>query len=140
MKNANQIMNKFISLLRQVGEKQGFCCQPFQGTRRRSNNIIRLSDSINCLVYIKICSEEPYWWGITENRINELKQSGKNWVIVLLCGTPETGYILTNNDVNRYLSIWPLGSDGDYKVAANRYLQFNKPFYSFTEFLNRLNG
>jgi hypothetical protein len=137
--NANQIMNEFISLLRQAGERQSFSCQPwFQGTRRMSNNIVELSGSVNCLVYIKVRSEEPYRWGVTTNRIDELRQSGKNWVIVLLYETTETGYLLTPNDVNRYLSIWPLGSDGDYKVATGSYLRFNRPFHSFTEFLNRL--
>jgi len=62
--NANQIMNEFISLLRQAGERQGFRYQPwFQGTRRMSNNIVELSGSIDCLVYIKVRSEDPWRWG-----------------------------------------------------------------------------
>ena len=133
--NANQIMNEFISLLRQTGERQGFRCQPwFQGTRRMSNNIVELSGSIDCLVYIKVRSEEPWRWGVTANRIDELRRSSKKWIVVLLCGTPETGYLLTPNDIDRYLCIWPLGSDGDYKVATGSYLQFNRPFHSFNEF------
>ena len=103
-----------------------------------SNNILDLSGSIDCLVYIKVRSERPYRWGITANRLNELKQSGKEWVIVLLYETPKTGYLLTSNDVNRYLSIWPLGSDGDYKVGPGSYLQFNRPFDSFNELLSSL--
>jgi len=140
--NANRIMNEFISLLRQTGEGQGFRCQPWQGTRRMSNNIVELSSSIDCLVYIKVRSEEPWRWGVTANRIDELRRSGKKWIVVLLCGTPETGYLLTPNDVDRYIrqGIWPLGRDGDYKVATGSYLQFNRPSHSFTEFLNDLMG
>jgi hypothetical protein len=103
-----------------------------------SGSIVELSGSINCLVYIHVRSEKPYSWGVTKNRIEELKQSGKGWIIVLLYETPETGYLLTSNDVNRYLSIWPLVSDGDYKVQPGGYLQFNRPFNSFTEFINSL--
>ena len=136
---ANQIRSEFITLIRQTGERRGFRCQLwFQGTRRMSNNILDLSGSIDCLVYIKVRSERPYRWGITANRLKELKQSGKEWVTVLLYETPKTGYLLTSNDVNRYLPIWPLGSDGDYKVGPGSYLQFNRPFDSFNELLSSL--
>lgn len=136
---ANQILSEFISLIRQIGEEKGFRCQSwFQGTRRMSRNIVELSGSINCLVYIKVRSEEPYRWGVTANRIEELKQSDKDWIVVLLYKIPGTGYLLTSNDVNRYLSIWPLGSDGDYKVGPGSYLQFNNPFNSFSEFIDSL--
>ena len=138
---ANQILSEFISLIRQTGETRGFCCQSwFRGTRRMSRNIVELLGSINCLIYIKVRSKEPYRWGVTANRIKELRQSGNDWIIVLLYETPRTGYLLTSNDVNRYLSIWPLGSDGDYKVGPGSYLQFNKPFNSFSEFIDSLLG
>ena len=138
--NANQIQTEFISLLRQAGEKNGFRAQIwYQGTRRMSRNIIELSGSINCLIYFKVRSEEPYRWGVTANRIDELKQSGRKWVLVLLYESPNTGYLSTAEEVNRYLSIWPLGSDGDYKVRPGSHLQFNRPpFHSFSEFLNSL--
>lgn len=137
--NATQIQSEFISLLRQAGENKGFRCQFwYQGTRRISRNIVELSGSINCLIYFKVRSEEPYRWGVTANRIDELKQSGRTWALVLLYESPSTGYLITAKDVNRYLSIWPLGSDGDYKVGPGSYLQFNISFHSFSEFLNSL--
>lgn len=137
--NASQIQSEFISLLRQAGENTGFRCQLwYQGTRRLSRSIIELSGSINCLIYFKVRSEEPYRWGVTVNRIKELKQSKKKWVLVLLYESPNTGYLITEKEINRYLSIWALGSDGDYKVGPGSYLQFNKPFHSFTEFINSL--
>ena len=134
--NVNQIHSEFISLLRQAGENNDFRCKFWhQGTGR---NIIELSGSINCLIYFKVRSEEPYRWGVTANRIDELEQSAMKWVLVLLYESPNTGYLITAGDVNRYLSIWPLGSDGDYKVGSGSYLQFNIPFHSFSEFLNSL--
>ena len=138
-----QILSEFISLIRQTGETRGFRCQSWLGgTRRKSGSIVELSGSINCLIYIHVCSKKPfkkpYSWGVTKNRIEEFRQSGKGWIIVLLYETPETGYLLTSNDVNRYLSIWPLVSDGDYKVNSGSYLQFNRPFNSFSEFIDSL--
>lgn len=137
--NANQIRGEFISLLRQAGEKNGFRCQFwYHGTRRRGRNIIELSGSISCLIYFHVRSEKPYRWGVTANRINELNQSGRKWFLVLLYESPNTGYLITAEDVNHYLSIWPLGNDGDYKVGPDSYLRFNRPFPSFFEFLNSL--
>ena len=137
--NASQIQREFISLMHQVGKDNGFRCQPwYQGTRRISRNIIELSGSINCLIYYKVRSEKPYRWGVTANRIDELKNSGMKWTLVLFYGSPDTGYLITAENVNRYLSIWPRGNDGDYKVGPGSYLKFNKSFHSFSEFLNSL--
>jgi len=107
-------------------------------------DIIELSGSMNCLIYFKVRSKKSYKsykWGVTANRIDELKQSDMKWVLVLLYESASTGYFITAEDVNRYLflSIWPRGRDGDYKVSTGSYLQFNKkPFQSFSEFLNSL--
>lgn len=137
--NASQIQSEFISLLRQAGEKRDFCCQFWnQGTRRMSKNIIELPGSINCLIYFKVRSEKPYRWGVTANRIDELKQSYMKWVLVLLYESPNAGYLITAEDVNHCLSIWPLGSDGDYKVGPGSYLESNKLIHSFSEFLKSL--
>lgn len=137
--NASQIQREFILLMHQAGKNNGFRCQPwYQGTRRMSRNIIELSGSINCLIYYKVRSEKPYRWGVTANRIDELKDSGMKWVLVLFYESPNTGYLIATGDVNRYLSIWPLGNDGDYKVGPGSYLKFNRSFYSFSEFINSL--
>jgi len=139
--NASQIKSKFILLLNQAGESNNFRCYYWDKGMRRTNNninIIELSGSLNCLIYFKVRSEKPYRWGITANRINELKQSNIKWNLILFYESPRTGYFITAEEVNHYLSIWPLGRDGDYKVAPGKCLQFNKPFNSFSEFLNFL--
>jgi len=134
-----EISREFISLLKQAGEARGFRCSPwYGGTRRISRNIIEILGSLNCLVYFKVRSGEPLRWGVTVNRIEELNRSDKKWFIVLLYESPETGYLLSSDDVNRYRSIWALGRDGDYKVGPGSYLQFNRPFNSFAEFVVRL--
>lgn len=138
MVNANEIQSEFISLLRQVGEKNGFRVELFVSQRRISNSIIQLSGSIDYVIYFKVRSKRPYRWGVTANRIDELEKSGKAWFLILLYETPSTGYLIPAADVNRYRSIWPLGSDGDYKVQPGKYLQFNSPFHSFSEFINSL--
>lgn len=137
--NASQIKNEFISLLQQAGRDSNFNCQPWGGgTRRISGNIIALSGSIDCLIYVKVRSEKPHRWGVTSNRIDELEQSGRKWLLALLYEAPDTGYLITSKDASHYLHIWPLGSDGDYKVGTGSYLRFNKPFHQFSGFLTSL--
>jgi len=136
--NDREISKEFISLLSKAGEKNGFVCQFwYGGSGRISKNILEISGSIECIIYFKVRSARPYKWGVTANRILELIKSNKEYYLILLYESPHTGYFLTSEDVNRYLSIWPLARDGDYKPAVGSYLQFNQPFLSFPELLDR---
>ena len=137
--NANQISNNFILLLQEAGQASEFMCNIWnESLRGFSRNIIELSGSINCLLYFKVRSSYPYRWGVTANRIIELNKSGKKWYLVLLYESTDTGYLITSEEVSRYLSIWALGRDGDYKVGPGKYLKFNDPFQLFSEFLTSL--
>jgi len=134
-----QIKRGFISLLRQSGQNNDFECQFWHG-----GNILEISGSMNCLVYLKVSSADPRW-GVTANRTDELHDSGKKWFLVLLQRSPQTGYFFAVEDVERSLSIpkgesgyWYRSKDGDYKVGAADTLQFSQPFRSFSEFLNSL--
>ena len=136
---AQEILNAFIVNINKYSKIKQFECRPWvHGTRRISRNILDLSGSIDFLIYVKVRSEEPFRWGVTANRIDEMRCSGKNWIVVLLYCSSETGYLLTPRDIDRYLSIWPLGNDGDYKVGTGSYLRYNIPFCSFKEFLYSL--
>lgn len=133
------IRNEFVDMLNQAGVKDGFNCRYWPGNAGRAgSNIVELSGTINCLIYFKIRSEAPYRWGVTRNRLEELMSSRKPWFLVLLYDSPHTGYLISSDDVSHYLTIWPLGSDGDYKVAPGSYLQYNKPFTTFAVFISLL--
>lgn len=138
------ILNEFKSRARQIGEEQGFSCEPwFQGTgwlkpytRNRSEHIVEFSGSINCLAYIKVRSEKPYTWGLTANQIRKFKQSGKDWIVVLLYETPDTGYLLSADDVARNSPAWSI-KQGDYKVNRGN-IDYCKPFISIDQLFQRL--
>jgi hypothetical protein len=137
------IQKEFISLLEEIGKEKGFRCQRYVSRIRRTSNIIELSGYLNCLLYFKIRSEEPYRWGITKSRIEELEASGKKWFIVLLFETPKNGYLLTSQDVERYINenLWPIGRGkniNEYKISTGKTLQYNSPFYTFEDFINSL--
>lgn len=140
----NSIKKEFILLLEEIGKEKGFYCQRYESRIRRTSNIIELDGYLNCLLYFKIRSEEPYRWGVTKSRIEELQASRKKWFIVLLFETPKNGYLLTSKDVERYINkrLWPLGKDwknkNEYKISTGKTLQYNFPFHSFEDFINSL--
>ena len=137
--SSKQILSNFISQLEQYGKKMGFNVDIWKNTPRKSRNIIEIRGAINCLIYVKTRSAEPYRWGVTKNRIEELNNSGEKWCLVLLYESSNTGYFLTADEVNgKYRGIWPLGRDGDYKVAPGTYLKHKAPFNSFSDFINSL--
>jgi len=137
------LQKEFISLLEEIGKEKGFRCRIYETKIRKTSKIIELSGQINCLLYLKIRSEKPHTWGITKGRIEELQASGKEWFTVLLFDKPDNGYLLTSQQVKRYLSeaLWPLGRDknkNEYKISPGKALQYNKPFYSFVDLINSL--
>ena len=134
------IRKQFISLLQKVGKRRGFQCRKYISKKRDTKNIIELFGHINCLLYFKIRSGVPYRWGVTKTRIDELRDSGERWLVVLLYETVDNGYLLTANDVGRYIkeNLWPLGRDknkNEYKIRPGSTLQYNDPFHSFVDFI-----
>lgn len=130
MNTGAQIVDGFVSELRR---------SPGLRVERSivSRNVFEVSGSVHCLLYIKGRGETPYRWGVTANVVERLRQQSLNWFIVLLYESMNTGYLLSSTDVVYYIhnSIWPLGSDGDYKPASGTYLSRNSPFTSFNEFV-----
>ena len=104
-----------------------------------SSNVFRLSGNFESLIYVKGRAEEPHRWGVTKNVVKRLEDQNIPWFVILLFNTPETGYLLTQRDVGSYISsVWPLGSDGDYKTATGSYLSNNLPFHSMGIFLDQI--
>lgn len=137
------IQKEFISLLEEIGKEKGFRCQRYESRIRRTSNIIELFGYLNCLIYFKIRSKEPYRWGITKSRIKELEASGKKWFIALLFEMPKNGYLLTSQDVEHYINedLWPMGRGkniNEYKISTGKTLQYNYPFHTFEDFINFL--
>ena len=137
------IRKGFISSLEKIATQRGFKCKKYKSPVRNTNNILELSGAGNCLLYFKIRSEAPYRWGVTNNRIEELKASRKKWFVVLLYETPHSGYLLTPSDVHRYVkeNLWPLGrgkNKNEYKIGPTKTLQYNEPFHTLRDFIKFL--
>jgi len=139
----DSIQKEFFLSLEEIGKEKDFRCQRYESRIRRGSNIIELDGYLNCLLYFKIRSEKPYYWGATKSRIEELQASGKKWFIVLLFETPKNGYFLTSKDVERYINegLWPMGRGkniNEYKISTGKTLQYNHPFHTSDDFINSL--
>ena len=104
-----------------------------------SRNVFNFSGNFESLIYVKGRATKPHRWGVTKNVVRRLEAQNIPWFVILLFDTPETGYLLSQSDVEYYISsVWPLGSDGDYKPATGSYLSNNSPFNSIDMFVDQI--
>ncbi len=129
----SQLVREFIDA---ISTRANFSVQRFPLSRTK--NVYYFTNGMSALLYLHGRGEPPYKWGVTKNVIQQLKEQEKPWAIVLLYDSIETGYLLSENDVEYYIekNVWPLARDGDYKPAIGSYLSRNTPFKSFNEFIN----
>lgn len=95
--------------------------------RKSSRNILKVTPGRGespILLYIKTRSDSGGFWGLTKNRLNALVDSGENWLVVLLIGPGEKGYVLSPSAIETATSQdrWSFGKAGDYKVHENHEL------------------
>ena len=94
------------------------------------------SHEVNCLLYVKGRGQAPYKWGVTANVIDCLTGQTLPWDTVLIYESKHTGYFLTSDDVHYFTQ----GKDGDYKPAGGSYLDGATQFFSFSAFLELMQG
>ena len=85
---------------------------------RSSRNILLLSGTTDLLLYVKVSSQEPGFWGLTRNRLRLLQVAPHKWFVVLLLGSSETGYLVPSAEVEHCTGsgVWGLATDGDFKI------------------------
>ncbi len=104
-----------------------------------SRQVFEIDGAVKCLLYVKARSAHPIRWGVTANIINRLKDQKIPWAVILLLLSHESGYLLSSGDVEYYIKhVWPLGSDGDYKLSEGTYLSRNHPFNSMTSLMDEM--
>lgn len=113
----------------------------WEGRRNvNSRNILTLKGGASeQLIYVKVRSKGPGFWGITKNRLNLLRAAEREWCVVLLLESPQTGYLLPSNEVERCVgqNLWRRSPDGDFKIHEAQ-LSRQSYFQSFQEFAGRL--
>lgn len=140
----SKLRNNVLSLLERFGNERAFRCEKYESKTQKTQNVVELSGSMNCLLYFKTRSGKPYTWGVTRAVIQELRNSGTKWFLALFFETPANVYLLTQPDIENYVQhrLWHLGKNeknrGDYKPSPGKALQFNQPFGTFEDFVRTL--
>jgi hypothetical protein len=69
------------------------------------------------VLYVKISTIEPGFWGLTKHRIDGLNEENVKWRVVLLKNI-DSGYMLTSDEVMQQIDDGKihLAKDGEYKV------------------------
>lgn len=103
--------------------------------RKPNRSVLELTGAVDLLLYVRVRSSPPGFWGLTRNRIADLESSGRRWALVLLLGTADTGYFVPSEQVIRRIGsgAWRPASDGDWRVYEGRGLDFGLRFRSLSE-------
>ena len=104
-----------------------------------SRQAFELQGIFNCILYLKTRTTEKANWGITDKVILKLKNQNNPWFIILLSLKPNTGYLLSESDVDYYIkNLWHLNQDGDYKTATS--FSNDKWFNTYDQLLSKINS
>lgn len=129
--NAQHITDKFLGQLH----------RQFNLTATKttiSRNIYELTGSKNAIFYIKVrAGGHPITWGITLNKIEELKKHS-NWYVILLYSSFDNSYILSAKDIEYYSQYWPV-AQGEYKVNPGNISRHN-PFQTMDNLFKQIKG
>ena len=123
VKTWQHIIDEFQSRLQEWASGRGMKVDwpPWKAGHRiiSSRSILQLGDTPQVLLYVKVRSREPGFWGLTASWLQALRESGREWFVVLLLGSPATGYLLPSTEVNHRAiaeRVWHLARDGDFKI------------------------
>lgn len=118
------ILNDFNKRLRD------YLVSSWKGGLNAGPNILAINTHPKAtLLYVKVRSEPPGFWGLTANRINELNSSGNNWFAVLLLSSAKTGYLLPAKEVTKYIKAgdWTLSKTETIRSTNQQILRLNMP-------------
>jgi hypothetical protein len=138
-RESRALLDEFYHLLDDEGGRSGIHASLWAATGRLGDNLFRLAGALNVVLYVKVRTEPPPFWGLTANRLQLLRESKKHWAVVLLFEKPSYGFVFTPAEIERNIknSLWRLASDGDYKVHEKD-VAGRRPFKSLGELLAAL--
>jgi hypothetical protein len=103
------------------------------------NRVFELKGKLNGFIYVHIRTAPPYHWGITKNTVDKIKTQGKPWCVILLCESPNKGYVISSKDYDEgtQSNLWP-NAQGDYKISSGKSLVGIPKFTTAEELLGIL--
>jgi hypothetical protein len=94
------VIADFRKLVAQNLEPRGLKVSLWGGATRISNHMLEISTVPKpTVLYIKVSSTAPGFWGITKNQIDGLVKSNARWFCLLLRRQPNVGYLLSGGQI-----------------------------------------
>ena len=113
----------------------------WSGGKQVSNHMLEISTSPQSTVlYIKVSTSTPGFWGLTKNQIDRLNRANVRWFCVFLRRDPHIGYLLSGGQVLMRVKDGSLvlGHDGDYKVNQRAAFVTPQRFESIDALVSRV--
>jgi hypothetical protein len=118
-KRDQEIMNEFIAKLQRIAGEDSVDVDVWRIQRDRGRILKLIYHAHPHFLYVKVSSHAPYGWGVTQNRLEEMRDAAfDRWFAVLLRGSTEHSHLFTSEQVDGHIKneSWGLNPDGDYKV------------------------
>jgi hypothetical protein len=87
------ILDDFYSFLEAGGSPLGIQTSLWAPDGRIGEHLFRLTGKRDMVLYVKVRSEPPPFWGLTANRLDLLRGSSKAWAVVLLFERHSYGFV-----------------------------------------------
>jgi hypothetical protein len=94
-----KVLFGFWTAMKEVAEREGFRVKVWAVALERtapwtSGHIFKLESGPDMLLYVKVSTESPPFWGLQYRQIELVRDARLRWVVVLLDGCYDQGYLL----------------------------------------------
>lgn len=97
---ATNRMKAFERSMADYYRMRGARCSRWQGASPRTINLQAIQTPRGLVIlYAKDSALQPAFWGLSESRLQSLRDSGAEWAVVLLHGAAEASYVMTPEQV-----------------------------------------
>jgi hypothetical protein len=114
-------IDSFVRGLRDRGRAHSVRVERWPRSNHPSLSIVELAVSgRRALAYLKLRNASRGFWGLNPNQLRRIGDSHLPWVVILLHGSDDTGYLLAAQQVQDAVGeAWRAGHDSEFKVNEN---------------------
>lgn len=90
----------------------------WNGGTRKSDHLLDIGTAPSTILYVKSSANNPGFWGLTKNQLDQLSGLKARWFCVFLHQSSSSGYVLSGGQVQLHINdgSLKLAGDGDYKI------------------------
>src|SRR6266508_1740325 len=120
---------------------RGLTVSMWSGGTRMSNHLLEVSTTPQpTVLYVKVSTNAPGFWGLTKNQLDRLSSSHVRWFCVFLHRSAAVGYLLSGGQILMRVKDGSLirRHDGDYKVNQRAEFVSSQRFETIDALVSRV--